>query len=266
MTEAAHCWTWKLADGTASNNCEAYFSRLAYSAGRCNFSLATLGEVGGQAIVHMHSRSASDDAPHLLIASGFHGEEPAGPWGLLAWLETVPLASLAQVNLSLLPLVNVAGFRLGRRLNDEGLNPNRGYLPGNDPLSAEGGVLMQHADDLAQAGRDGFLACHEDVDMSEAYLYAQENGDVPGEFSRALIAANARRFAVVPDGEIYDCQVRDGIILNHQDTSFEAWMMSRGALRAACVETPGAQSIDARIAAQREMIEAFVDFSIRNPR
>lgn len=265
MADATQPWTWRHDDGTASNDWSTFSRKLAWIAGYLGLALDSLGEVGGEPLLRLQTPGDRPGLPRLLVASGFHGEEPAGPWGILAWLDTRPREALAAVALTILPVVNVAGFRAGRRLNADGDNPNRGYLPGHEPLSAEGCLLLHHADALAAAGRDGFLACHEDVDAAEAYIYGLERSEQPGEFSRALARANAAWFPLQPDGLLYDCPIRDGIIFNHPDTSFEAWMMSRGAARAACVETPGQQPFMRRIAAQRAMIEAFTGFVVPAP-
>jgi hypothetical protein len=77
------------------------------------------------------------------------------------------------------------------------------------------------------------------------------------------LRANASFFAVHPDGEVDGCPVRDGIVFNHQDTSFESWLLLEGARHAACVETPGQQPIERRIAAQAAMMGFFVEHAMR---
>ena len=252
-------WTWILPDGHASNDWGRYRRRLEAVATRRDFELMTLGMIGGEPLLMLRPGIADPAAPRLLVASGFHGEEPAGPWGVLEFLEAAPQALLARVQLSVLPLVNATGFRAGTRFNAFGENPNRGYLglPGESP-SQEGRILLTHRELLRDAARDGLLTCHEDVLLSHTYLYSCEQTAVPGVFSQALLAVNAACFPLHPDGTVDGCPVSGGIVFNHYDGSFESWLMRQGAARMACVETPGQHAIERRIAAQRGMIGVFL--------
>jgi predicted deacylase len=65
----------------------------------------------------------------LLITSGFHGEEPAGP---LTFMEHLPkvleLAKRFGIGVRIFPCVNPAGFELGTRYNPSGERPNNDFL------------------------------------------------------------------------------------------------------------------------------------------
>lgn len=251
-------WRWQLADGTASNDWDAWSRRLYAIAARRGLDLLRLGRIDGDPLLLIAPGPGSAARPRRLIASGFHGEEPAGPWGVLAFLENVSDELLGACALTLLPLVNVSGFRAGRRLNAYGENPNRGYLPGAEAASQEGLLLMEHAGLLTEAARDGLLSCHEDVLLEHCYLYANEHGEQPGAWAARLLATNAEFFPIHPDGEVDGCTVRGGIVFNHADTSFESWLFERGASHTACVETPGQADFMQRVAAQAAMMRAFL--------
>lgn len=251
-------WTWPLPDGTASNDWEAWSHRLYAIAARRGLELQRLGRVDGDPLLWIAPGPGSDGRPRRLIASGFHGEEPAGPWGVLAFLETVSDDLLRACALTLLPLVNVSGFRAGRRLNERGENPNRGYLPGAEAPSQEGLLLLEHEGRLSEAARDGLLSCHEDVLLQHGYLYANERAERPGAWAERLLVTNAGYFPVHPDGEVDGCTVRDGIVFNHADTSFESWLFECGASHTACVETPGQADFMRRVAAQAAMMRTFL--------
>jgi hypothetical protein len=258
---AAKAWMWSLDDGTASNDWGRYHMRLREVASRRGLNVEDLGPPGDLPLLLLSNHAANDTGQRLLISSGFHGEESAGPWGILAFLESVDDSLLASVQLTVLPLVNVSGFREGRRFNDLGENPNRGYLAGAEACSREGRILLAHGYRLGRAARDGLLTCHEDVLLSHCYVYGNEPHDTPGAFSRGLLSVNASFFAVHPDGEVDSCPVKEGIVFNHEDTSFESWLLREGARRAACVETPGQQPIERRIAAQVAMMRFFIEHS-----
>lgn len=260
-------WRWTLPDGCASNDWDRFRERLQAVAARRGHELRVLGTAGGEPLFLLQAGAGDHAAPRLLLASGFHGEEPAGPWGVLAFLESAPTELLDAVRLSVLPLINVTGFSKGTRFNAWGENPNRGYLglPGESP-SREGSVLLEHRELLVPAAQTGLLTCHEDVLLSHAYVYSQERADAPGELTRALLATNAAHFPLHPDGLVDGCAVRGGIVFNHYDGSFESWLMHGGIPYAACVETPGQQPIARRVAAQRAMIETFVSMTARSHR
>ncbi len=252
-------WTWVLPDGHASNDWSHYRRRLATVVTRQGLESITLGTIAGEPLLMLRAGTAEPGAPRLLLASGFHGEEPAGPWGVLEFLDATDGDLLSRVQLTILPLVNATGFRAGTRFNAFGENPNRGYLglPGESP-SHEGLLLLAHGELLLDAACDGLLTCHEDVLLSHAYIYSSEHTAEPSGFSHSLLAANAAHFPLHPDGIVDGCRVTGGIVFNHYDGSFESWLMQRGAARIACVETPGQHPIAQRIAAQRAMIEAFL--------
>lgn len=255
---------WPLPDeGCASNDLVAFTQRLDALAARRGLLHTTLADTSGVQISLLQS-GPMVQGPALLIAAGFHGEEPAGPWGLLRFLDTAPDDWFARARLSFLPLVNRTGFAAGRRFNAWGENPNRGFTanPRGETPSREGQLLLAHAARLQQLGRDGVLSCHEDVLQQHGYVYSFEHAAQPGPFSLTLRDSNARFFTLLADGEVDGCPVQDGLVFNHRDSSFEAWMLQNGAARTACTETPGLQPIAPRIAANAAMMAAFVEHAL----
>jgi predicted deacylase len=253
-----HVWTLPV-EGCLSNDWQTFQRRLLAAAAQRGLRQESIGTAFGQPLWLLTNRRT--DAPRkLLIASGFHGEESAGPWAVLRVLETADSSLFARADISFIPLVNVSGFSTGTRFNTAGENPNRGFRAELDavPPSAEGRLLLAQSARIAALGRDGVLACHEDIDVAGGYVYAYERTEAPGRLGVALRDANAQFFACHPDGVVDGCTVRDGIVFNHYDSSFESWAMTAGATFAACTETPGLQPIEARIRAHAAMIEAFV--------
>lgn len=261
--DGSHAFTWpNPLFGTQSNDWPAFQRRLLALCATRGFVPEILGYTDDQPIYLLTRTSSNEKARQILIASGFHGEEPAGPWGLLHALETLDATLLEAVNLAALPLVNVSGFSQGRRLNHKGENPNRGFLPFLDgaPASEEGDILMRHHALLARLGRDGALCCHEDAARRQAYIYANEHCELPGALTRSLRDCNAGFFPLHADGVIDGCTVSDGIVFNHPDSSFEAWLFAHGSDRTYCTETPGQCAFEDRLLANAAMVKAFVAF------
>ncbi|WP_407334153.1 M14 family metallocarboxypeptidase [Enterovibrio sp. 27052020O] len=248
-----------------STDISRFYALLEREVTRLSLSAKKLGDVGGYPLWLMQSPTQKADRPNLLISAGFHGEEAAGPWGLLYLLSQLDTHLFERVNLSLLPLVNPTGFARGHRFNELGENPNRGFFIENDEAKAgndtsfEGKILLEHAQLLQAASRDGILTCHEDVLLSDTYVYTFEPSQTPGPFSHGLKNALGHYFPIANDGDIDNCPVKDGVIFNHFDTSFESFLVRSGARVGCCSETPGQQNLDQRIQANAAVMTAFLE-------
>lgn len=256
---------WQRANGAGPSNDLAAFGReWDLLANRRGIRTSALGEVLGHPLWMGQRPAAQNHAPHVMITAGFHGEEPAGPWGVLALLQDAPDALLDQVHLSVLPLVNCTGFAAGLRLNVRGENPNRGFgaHAGTDRLSAEGALLQQHDKLLLPAARDGLYCGHEDLEESHTYLYTFEPNQAPGPFSQGLIETAGQWFTVAPDGDIEGDTVRGGLVHNKYDGSFESWCSEQGTRFAVCAETPCTQAFDRRVQAQAALMAHFIQLCI----
>lgn len=247
-----------------STDISHFFSLLEEEKNRLGLIVQKLGDVGGEPIWLMQSPAQNSANPNLLISAGFHGEEAAGPWGMLNFLSNLNPSLFEKVNLSLLPLINPTGFANGHRFNVLGENPNRGFYikdgiaQAGEHTSVEGKILIDHSNILLSASRDGILTCHEDVLLTDTYVYTFEPTQVPGKFSYNLRDALGQYFPIAKDGNIDDCPVRNGVIFNHFDSSFESFLVQQGARIGCCSETPGQQNLDQRILANAAVMTTFV--------
>jgi predicted deacylase len=239
---------------------DEYLDRLRSAVAARGWRLQTLAQVGDYPLLLVQPPRRSG-RPRALVAAGFHGEEPAGCWGLLDLLESADDV-LEACELSLLPLVNPTGIRAGRRHNDWGENPNNGFchVVGPPELSREGQFLLDNLELLKGCSHDGFLSLHEDCDATEFYLYTFEQQDSPGDFSEALKEAEEVFFSPMPDGVVEGATVRGGVIFRSCDGSFEDRLFHEGIPYTACTETPGRLDLSLRIEANRRITEAFIRF------
>lgn len=261
------------------NDLNAYRERLDAAVTRVSamrpYAVDTLGAACGHDILLVRPEESADDLPRILTAGGFHGNEVAGPWGILEYLETVDETRLNAVNHAFLPVVNPAGFVLDRRENADGDNPNRGFLElpethieyqagENTEPSAEGKVLMRHIDRLLDLSRDGFITMHEDDRMDAGYLFVNEDTVVmPSPFAKALLAALTQYFDLIPDGgkgAFTSARIRDGVWHNDYDSSFESMMFAKGVPFVSTTETPGSLDLRRRIDCNRALLDAFARF------
>jgi succinylglutamate desuccinylase len=253
-----------------------YFNeRLRAALARVNairpYDVETLGAVGGHDILLLKPRDSDAAKPSILAAGGFHGEEPAGPWGIVEFLETADAETLKSVNYSFLPLVNPTGFIKAQRFNVYGENPNRGFLAippeihqdfDNIYPSREGEVLIKHLPELLALAKDGFVSQHEDWRMRDGFVFVNENASMPSPFARTFLDTMARHFKPLDaDGSNTGC--KNGLWANDHDGSFESLLFAHGVPRISTFETPGRQPIMPRIEAQRDLTQAFADYTAR---
>ncbi len=220
-----------------------------------------LGQIGHDPLLLLRAPVSSDSRPCLLLAGGFHGEEPAGCWGLLDFLKLAPNHLFERAAISILPAVNPSGLRKGQRRNVWGENPNRGFCPASTDQpepSREGAILLDNLPMLLEIGRDGFISLHEDNEMRSFYLFTFEKAESPGAFSLELKATEERYFPRVPDGMVEGSHVKEGIVFRECDGSFEDRMFHEGVPKTACTETPGLYPMDTRVDANHALAVTFV--------
>ena len=238
------------------------YADLEVSARRLGLASRTLGLVGGYPILLL-TREADTKLPRGLVAGGFHGDEPAGPWGIARFLRETDTSVFKQTALSFLPLINPTGLRAGTHCNDWDENPNRFFIHTQGPdktPSHEGAVLTQYLPLLLRAARDGFISLHEDSGMEAFYAYTFEQGGKPGVFTEKLLSAGTAHFPLQKDGPLYPPEpdtVQNGVVFNLHDGTFEDLLFDSGVPRTACTETPGKRPIGDRVATAQGIIETF---------
>lgn len=253
--------------GCDSNDIDRFYLLLSEQMQRLGMLKQTLGDIENYPVDLYCSPAPQEQLPNILISAGFHGEEAAGPWGMLKFLSQLSEQVFSSVNLSLLPLVNPTGFKAGHRFNIHGENPNRGFgvADGNavetEESSQEGKLLIKQQALLKALSRDGILTCHEDVLQHHCYVYSFEPEQAAGSFSYGLRDSLAEYFLVAEDNSIDGCPLDDGLIHNHYDSSFESCLVRIGAKQGACSETPALEDFDQRINANSAVMQQFVKSS-----
>lgn len=248
---------------------ERYTKKLFSVASRKGLWLRPLGELErGRYIWLVSKRNHNGSKPNLLIASGFHGEEPAGPWAILKWIETCDLKVLNEVNISFLPIVNPTGFNIGQRKNKWGEKINQGFChpEKNEPLSREGKILLENSETLCEFARDGFLSLHEDTTTKKFYVY--DHSANAGDFGRFIRDEEDKYFDRLEDGtkvneeEDEEAFVKDGLIVGLHDGSFDDFLFHKGIPHVIVTETPGKFPLHRRVKAGLILINKFIDLSL----
>lgn len=240
------------------------------------FWLKVLGQVSGPnrkyemwllRTRNMYSYDHTD--PRVLIVAGFHGEEVAGPWGLLKWITECDSKWLKLVDASFIPIVNPYGFARKKRYGYSDLPTNAGFCHEPVGRSPEGEILANNIELLRPLAHDGFLSLHEDSTTKEYYLYTFEQGLEPGKFTKSLKKELSKSFPKPYEGIAYvDSRdpdagpiCKDGLIYRFCDGSFEDWLFHLGVPRVAVTETPGKYKMDRRIGATVNVIQKFIELA-----
>lgn len=114
--------------------------------------------------------SGDPSLPTVAIAAGVHGDEPAGPWALLALAESRSLDP--RFAYRIWPCTNPNGFSAGTRGNADGVDVNRTF--GGAGASPEASAILA-------TNRGTFalsLDLHEDCDASGFYCYEYGGGEI----------------------------------------------------------------------------------------
>lgn len=121
-------------------------------------------------------------APVIALASGVHGDEPAGPWVLLSLVESRELHD--DYAYRVWPCTNPSGYAAGTRESADGVDVNRTFGRGGQSPEARA---------LITANRDRkfelSLDLHEDYDAGGFYCYEYGEGDIGRRVIEAVAAA-----------------------------------------------------------------------------
>ena len=203
---------------------------------------------------------------NVLVTAAFHGEEPAGLYGLLDFLRNAPDELFNSVNLSIIPIVNPTGLVVGTRENAWRENPNRGFMHVDtehriDP-SREGEILLKHVDNIAEFARHVFVTLHEDTRVDKGYAFTYEPRS-RGPWTDAVRETMSQHFSLLPDGSqaAEVSTTKGGVIFCEHDSSFENMLFNMGCENIAATETPGQHHLRDRRYANEDIISRSVVFA-----
>ena len=201
---------------------------------------------------------------NLYLSAGVHGDEPAGPLALLAWLEKAEWPS--TVACYLVPRVNEAGLTLNTRENRAGIDLNRDYREASQPET------RAHLRILNTLPRMDLTLClHEDWEAAGVYLYEKKGEEITG-CAEDLLSAMGRHLPVEQAVDIDGQRAAGGIIrkdlgTDGRDDWPEAFYLAAHHSRLNyTLETPSGADLSRRIAAQLEAVVAAIEWLARDGR
>jgi murein peptide amidase A len=218
---------------------------------RAALAAIPLGEADRLPVWAFQTKTAAQ-APAIYLSTGVHGDEPAGPWALLAWAEA-HISELKTLPFLLVPCFNPVGFINNTRLDAQRLDMNRRFhLPRARHMKAWHSWLAGLQVRLG-------VCLHEDYDATGCYVY-----ELAGKQKRLANHALTHVQQVLPrdkrrsiDGQ----PAQRGIICRETAPTGihgpEAIVLTQiGCPSTLTFETPSEWDIDVRIAAHIHFLEA----------
>lgn len=205
------------------------------------------------------------DLPTVAIAAGVHGDEPAGPWALLALVEAGELDPAFSYRLW--PCTNPSGFDARTRESAGGVDLNRTFGRGGGSPEARAILVANRNRKFALS-----LDLHEDCDAVGFYCYEYGGSSIGAAVIAALDAAG---IAVDPleatfetAGPLDDtsCRRERGrIAADHRaeaallgGLSYSLAIARHAAERALTFESPGRAAWEVRLATHRTAVRAAI--------
>jgi succinylglutamate desuccinylase/aspartoacylase family protein len=228
------------------------------------FRLETYGESQGYPLIAMTKRTPGP-RPRIYLSAAQHGDEPAGPAGLLRLLEEKRFD--ARANWFLCPLLNPVGLAKGTRENAEGIDLNRDYR--GTPRSNE---VAAHVTWLQRQPRFDLALClHEDWETYGFYLYELNPKALPS-YAESIVESVAKICPLQLTDVIEGRPAKGGIIRPDIDPATrELWPESvhlrlNHTSRCYTTETPSVLPLEQRALAQCAAVETAVNLLIESRR
>lgn len=219
--------------------------RLVALAQRQGCEVHIMGTTAGLPLLAFTRKGRDRTAPEICVSAGIHGDEPAGPRALEAWLRA-PLSPC--VHWTLCPLLNPCGWILGTRDTEGGMDLNRDYLALRCPET------LAHTRWLATRPAPHLhLSLHEDWETQGFYLYAINTSALPSR-AATIVAAVSTLIPIEPASVIDGHAVSSPGHIAHQPEADEPqgwpeaiWMARRFPLLSYTFETPSSRPLPERI-------------------
>ncbi len=249
-------------------NVSSSLLKLNLAATLAGFSKDMLYEQSGFVVPVFERPAKNENAKRIYLSAGIHGDEPAGPLAILQLLESGALA--ADIDWSIIPMLNPTGFDRNTRENFNGVDLNRDYL---NPKSSE---ILAHTEWIQNNKRwDLALHLHEDWGSDGFYLYELPMKLTEG-WSEKLISAISNNCPIDLSEEIDEIAASGGIIrpdLAEIETDPKldgSWaeaiyfIKKRKARSTFTFESPSGYDLHTRIAALSKAVELSQSFLLNS--
>lgn len=240
-----------------------FFAELPPAAQTAGFTVEPYGEASGWPLLALRKLSPETAVPWLYLASGIHGDEPAGPLALLCLLQEKFFDD--AFNWLICPAINPGGLLAKTRECPTGIDVNRDY---RDPKSPEAKQHLAFLQAEQAAGRPRYalsLLLHEDWETKGFYLYELNRTKNPLLGPRVLAAVEPI-CGVDHSPVIEGMDAKNGLITRPIE-GFEdrplwpeaLWLVMHRTDRNMTLEAPSAQPLAPRVAAHCAAVRTAVN-------
>ncbi|MCB2149656.1 MAG: DUF2817 domain-containing protein [Deltaproteobacteria bacterium] len=231
------------------------------------------------------TRNYSGDLPRIILSAGIHGEEPAGVYALLEFIEGGIDSYLRHFSFLILPCLNPYGFTRSVRYGSGATDLNRAFghaagLPEVSEVAAVKDLLHQfpgpyrlavdlHETDTYMPRGEAFSV--EDIPAG-FYLYETSASGRPVLGPSILKALSAAGYPITGRRSVYGAKCRDGLIsamspddpdyptLPEFNSTLDWYLLKKGCTQhSITTETPTAWPLRRRIAAHKKALTGALD-------
>ncbi|MFH1570172.1 MAG: M14 family metallocarboxypeptidase [Gemmatimonadota bacterium] len=199
----------------------------------------------------------------VLLASGTHGDEPAGPLAALRFLEREPTALVEAFDFWVLPCLNPWGYVHGTRANGDGVDINRSFEDASTPEAAAVRRLLRGE------RFDLLFEFHEDWEFEGYYLYEVRRG---GALVGPRIVERVAALGPIHPGPAVDGYPALGGVIHPTPEVLERQQIGQKALplyvyhscadHVVTSETPSTWPLELRQQAQLAALEAALEWEL----
>lgn len=224
--------------------------RIAPQAG---LELSVFARAGDHELHVLRSKNPPPDARRIYLSTGVHGDEPAGPLGLLHWAEDDPSALRAN-NFLIFPCINPWGLIENVRHDARGRDLNRLF-------HSRGAPFVEWRRELGDERFDLVLCLHEDFDARGCYIY-----ELGGSGRAEALLKAAEPYIQADASELIDDSPAVGGVIRREDMTPElfpleglpdtVWLYFKRCGECLTFETPSEFCLFARVQAHAAMIKA----------
>lgn len=218
--------------------------------------------------VYLHASNLGTGSKRMLITAGVHGEEPAGPLGLLGFVKNNLHQYLKEYAFTIIPVLNPVGFEKGKRRGSTRRDLNRYF--GKKENFPENKIIEKF---LTNKKFDHHIDMHEDSSEDAIYMYETGNGVINEKILawayEFLSTIEKRGIPVNQKGSIYGAQNSRGVIYRKNGVKSNARLRRIGALvpylifenisqRGTTLETPALVPLEKRVQIQIEHLDFWL--------
>jgi hypothetical protein len=236
-----------------------YINRLKEACKKRKWVVKGIGRTGKKKEYEMFcvTNNPSKYVKKVCFLAGMHGDEIAGPWAVIKFIEKFDARKFGKIKITIFPVGNPSGFDKGKR---------RDYL--NKDLNEHfcGKTLFDEDKIIYNAVKNEKIffvyALHEDVGETRFYLYNFEKGKE--KIYREIIKFAGKYVKINKDKKIYGDKSQDGIIINTKDCSFEDRLFRDDVPFSMCTESPGKLPLAKRVDLNVKVMNFVLKFALRH--